>query len=59
MDRVHIPVTYSVIPVLIFILYYACLSKWVVVIYLVALETLTRDAIKLGAERTPNTLTRR
>jgi len=35
------------------ILYYACLSKWVIVIYLVALENLTRDAIKLRAERTP------
>ena len=52
MDRVHILVTHSVIPVSIFILYYACLGKWVIVIYLVALETLTRDAIKLRAERT-------
>jgi len=53
MDRAHILVTYSVILVSIFILYYACLSKWVIIIYLVALETLTRDAIKLHAERTP------
>jgi hypothetical protein len=53
MDRVHLLITYSAIPVSIFILYYACLSKWVIVIYLVALEAVTRDAIKLLAERTP------
>jgi hypothetical protein len=53
MNLVQILVTYSVISVSIFILYYACLSKWVIVIYLVVLETLTRDAIKVRAERTP------
>jgi len=41
-NRGQLLVTYSVIPASIFILCYACLSKWVIVIYLVALETLDK-----------------